>query len=260
MKNKRHTLLGITCLSALMLPCQSAVLGTSDASHPVFDDGWQTGDDGDVSGNAFNGWFLSTTTTATGFAGHFIGNSINTGADINSGGESFVMFAGGGGAEGAVGQADAYGFFNGALTEGQTFTIDLAVNFRNGFKGIDLRNDGNDAVIFNFNIGGDDYTVNSATTGNGTIGNDYSDNSAFHLAFTQSTAGGGIWAITRSGGISDFDTGTYTGVPSSFKLYIGQTDGGDANNLVANNLSIVPEPTVALLGGLGLLTLLRRRR
>lgn len=259
MKNKRHTLLGITCLSALMLPCQSAVLGTSDASHPVFNDGWQTSDDGDVTGNAFNGWFLSTTTSGTGSAGHLIGDSTNTGANINSGGESFVMFAGGG-AGGGVGQADAYGFFNGALSVGQTFAIDLAANFRNGFKGIDLRNEGDDAVIFNFNIGGDDYSVNSATTGNGSIGDSYSANSAFRLAFTQSTAGGGNWAITRSGGISDFDTGTYTGVASSFKLYVGQTDGGDPDNLVVNNLSIVPEPTVALLSILGLLTLLRRKR
>jgi len=152
-----------------MLPCQSAVLGTSDASHTVFNNGWQTGDDGDVTGNAFNGWFLSTT-TGTGTAGHQIGDSTLTGANINSGGRSFIMFATG------VRQADAYGFFNGALSVGQTFAIDLAANFRNGFKGIDLRNEGNDAVIFNFNIGGDDYSVGSATTGNGSIGAGYNAN------------------------------------------------------------------------------------
>jgi len=58
----------------------------------------------------------------------------------------------------------------------------------------------------------------------------------------------------------DFDTGTYTGVASSFKLYVGQTLTGNANRLVANNLSIVPEPAVGLLSILGLLTLLRRKR
>ena len=146
---------------------------------------------------------------------------------------------------------------------GQTFSIQLAVNFRNGYKGFDLRGDTTgDPTIFNFNVGGDDYVVNNAATGNGSIGNSYSNDSIFTLAFAQTNLSGGTWSITRSGGISDFDTGTYSGVARSFKLYVGGTDGGAQDSLFVNNLATVPEPSV-----LGLLAaavaggwFLRRRR
>jgi hypothetical protein len=89
---------------------------------------------------------------------------------------------------------------------GQVFSIDLAVNFRNGFKGIDVR-DSTTANIFNFNVGnvgaGDDYIVQFAASGNGSIGNSYSSNTAFNLSFTQTSASGGTGKIARSGGICE---------------------------------------------------------
>lgn len=38
------------------------------------------------------------------------------------------------------------------------------------------------------------------------------------------------------------------------------TEGSRIDNVQFNALNVIPEPTVALLGGLGLLALLRRRR
>ena len=243
----------------------AAVVGTDDASQSVYDDGWDTGDDGSSSGDAFGTWGLNSGGGAGGFGGFFVGDSTSlsggAGADINSSGESFGFFAN---PQGTGAFASATRGFNGVLAVGDTFTLDIAANFRNGAKGINLFDGG--TQIFNFNIGGDDYVVNSAATGNGTIGDTYSPDTAFNLSFTQTTAGGGTWTIGRSGGVMDLDTGTYTGVASSFELYISATDGGDANNLFANNLSItssavaVPEPSALALLVVGPGAVLLRRR
>ena len=93
-------------------------------------------------------------------------------------------------------------------------------------------------------------------------GNYWSDNTAFHIAVTQTSVGSGTWAITRTGGVSDYDTGTYTGDVANFKLYVGQTDAGSANDFFANSIAVtmVPEPGTAALLGLGALAMLWRRR
>ncbi len=236
--------------------------GTDLASDAAYNgDGWTNGDDGGTAGT-FGAWQL---TNGGGSSGRFIGDSTtlnptNAGANINTVGESFGMFAHSGQTSSAVRNFDGN-----TLGVGQTLSLNLAVNFRNGQKGFDLRNSSN-AVMFNFNVGnlgaGDAYTVQFATTGSGSIGNTYSAISAFALSFTQTTGSGGTWSITRSGGVSDFDTGTYTGVPHNFKFYNEFTTGGGAvqDNLFFNSLTVVPEPSAALLGGLGALMLLRRRR
>jgi hypothetical protein len=236
----------------------AVVNGIDQASDPAYDGGWNNGTDGGTA-STFGAWLL---TSEGANSGRFIGSSITVGspgADINSAGESFGMF-------GHTGQAsEAFRDFNGnALAVGQTFSFDMAVNFRNGQKGVDIRNS-SDVAIFNFNIGnlggGDAYTVQFAATGNGSIGNTYSANTAFHLSFTQTSLTGGTWSITRSGGVTDLDSGTYSGVIENFKFYNDSTDGSaSANNLFFNNLTVVPEPAAALLGSLGMLLLLRRRK
>jgi len=236
---------------------QGAVFVGSDfASDSAYNSGWNNGTDGGTAGT-FGAWTLTNTAAQ---AGRFIGDSTslapgNTGANINTVGESFGMF-------GHSGQtSEAFRDFNGnSLGVGQTFSFDLAVNFRNGDKGFDLRNSA-DVVIFNLNIGSNDYVVNNATFGNGSIGNTYSANTAFQLSFTQTSGAGGTWSIIRSGGVSDSDSGTYTGVAENFKFYVISTGNSDnENNLFINSLAVVPEPTSMALGLLGTVLLLRRRR
>ena len=240
----------------------AATEGTDNASVEPPYETWNTGDDGSVTGpSAFGPW---TFTDEGDNAGHFIGdsrslNDSGTGGDINStGNESWGMF-------GHTGhEASAARSFDSGLAVGQTFSIDIAVNFRSGFKGLDLRQ--GSTAIFNFNIASDDYVVQFAATGNGSIGSTYSETTAFRLSFTQTSASGGSWTIARSGGVTDLDSGTYTGVPDGFNLYIGDTVGGglNENNLFANNLAIVPEPSsLSLLAGpaiLGAWFYVRRRR
>lgn len=260
---RNHTMKTLLCLTAAGLLANQAgasALFSENAGNSYYDSGWTSG-----SSQPSNfGWFTSASSTAPGYSGRFLGSSFS--GNIDTAGRSWGMYGGSGGT--GSGESDAYGFLKDgagndqALSVGQTLSLDIAVNWRNGFKGVDFRNVGNDATIFNFNTGGDDYVVSNAATGNGSIGNAWSDNTVFHIAATQTSVGGGTWVIARSGGVTDLDTGTYTGDISSFKLYVGNTDSGSPNDFYANSVAVtmVPEPGTAALLGLGALALLWRRR
>lgn len=253
-----------TGMAMMATNARSAVIFTETADNSFYNGGWSNGSS---QTNNF-GWFLATSVTGSGSAGHFLRDSKElaggSGGDINTGGTSWGMNGGSGGS--GFGQADAYGFLkdgsgnDAPLNVGQTLSLEIAVNFRNGYKGVAMRDD-SEAELFTFNIGGDDYSVLNATTGNGSIGNAYSNNTVFRVAMTQTSVGGGTWEITRSGGVSDYDSGTYSGVISNFKLYVGQTEDGFENDFMVNNVSVIPEPGAPLLlAASGLLVALRRRR
>ena len=130
------------------------------------------------------------------------------------------------------------------LSEGQSFSFQMAVNYRNGNKGVDLFGiDG--TQIFNFNIGNNDYVVNNALMGNGSIGDQYSPNTLFQFRFDQTSPTGGNWSITRSGEFTDFDSGTYSGVLRSVKFYAGASDtNGNNDALFFNHLVIGPSRNI----------------
>ncbi len=253
--------IGLMCLvAALPALClhnttQAAVIDSDDASAAVYADGWDNFDDGSINTDGLGGWVLGgaavdgTTIDIT----SSLGLGGGSGA-IDSAGVSFKIH------DASGGFVDLFRFIDPAgLNAGETLALDIAVNYRGGYKGIDLRSDAGDATIFNFNIGGDDYAVSQAATGNGSIGNDYSNDTVFHIEFTQTSLVGGTWSITRSGGIADYDTGTYTGRAKSFKLYSGSQGSFGEDAMYVNNLVITPEPASIALLGLGALAMLKRR-
>ena len=250
----RYSCLGlvlpIVFLSAPLLPSIGvcAGVGLDNAANPNYPPAGQSlplntwVDSGHVSGSAFGGWYFE------GNGSWAIGTSnqasLGSGSSgIDTGGKSLVVRGFNSATTNGYAKASRY-IEQGGLSAGQYFSVDIAVNYRNGFKGIDVftRDDAanTETQIFNFNIGGDDYVVSQAATANGSIGNSYSADTVFNIRFDQTTSSGGTWTITRSGGVADVDTGTFTGNVRKIALYVGNTDSGDENNLVFNNLKVGP--------------------
>ena len=189
---------------------------------------------GTNAGTGFSNWDM----WAVGSAGFFRASSIGDGfGDINTSGNTFGMYGNPSGAN----NANAQRFLNNTgspevagrqyLLPGQSFKIDLAIAYRNGFKGIDLF-DQNFTQLFNFNVGSDVYS----TTTNGNLGWAYNQASVFQLQVNQTDTNSYEVIITRGSDV--YNSGTRTGQFSGFKLYVGSTDAGALNNLFFNNLAV----------------------
>lgn len=228
---------------------QAALVASDNANQSAYSDGWTGGDNG---GSGFQAWVLDGGNPDGGSFGRFIGSSLNLGggSDINVSGNSFGMYANGG-ANRTVSSGATRSFNGGALATGQTFSFVLAVNFRNGNKGFDLRDSGGNS-IWNFNVGGDAYKQNGTTV----FGNNYNANTVFSFNFVQN-AGSLSWTINRSGGLTDTETGTASissGSISGIRFYVAGTDAGSsANDFYFNSLQVVPEPTNVALAVFGVL-------
>lgn len=241
--------LTLLALSATALP--AAIEGTDNAADPAYSSGWNNGTNGGTLGT-FLPWDLTNNNnngTDT-FAGYFIGDSTAGSGDINTNGVSFGIYANPGNAF-----ANATRDFATPLTQGQIFTLDLAVDFRNGNKGFSL--EVGNSQVFNLNIGGDDYQVNGVS-----LGANFDPAAIFHLSFNQTSLTDGTYSVLFDGNTY---TGTYSGIATGFNFYnSGTEDGSTANNLYFNNLAVVPEPSsMTLLAGpalLGAWFFFRRRR
>jgi hypothetical protein len=225
----------LVALSFALLSCNAtaATLGTDNGGN--YGATWNNSSN---FGTGFGNWDLRTTgTDANNFAGHFISSG------------QFGLYANGS-TSSRTSQANAQRLFDGgALTAGQSFLIELGVDFRNGFKGIDLFS-GASQTVWNFNVGGDTYSPGGAPLSISVA--PYAANSVFSIRANQLTSSTFEVLVSR-GGSNLYTSAAIDGAVNGFKLYIGETTGGgDANNLLANNLQIIPEPSTPLLMGLGL--------
>lgn len=256
---------GIIVFAFLFSSARAASNAFDDAADPAYASGWADGSNG---GFGFGPWSITANPPGTTSAGSFLGDSTtlapgNSGGNINTAGVSFGLF----GYNNAY--VNAIRSFNAPLSAGQTFSIQLAVNYRNGNKGFDVT-DASGNNIFDLNIGGDDYSVNN--TGGGTtnlFNKAYDPNTVFTVYITQTSATEGSWTIVRSGGMSGTASSgifPYQGVAAGINIYNVQTTDGNLpqDYLFVNNMQIVPEPsTVVLLSGatlLGVFVYVRRRR
>ncbi len=257
---------GLFVLAALTCatPAKAAMLGVDNAANYT---NWTNGSNG---GTGFGAWDLTNNNNngTTVFAGYFLGDSTAGTGNINTVGKSFGIYANPGAAFANASRT----FAGGALSLGQTFSIQLAVNFRNGDKGINLLSGG--TQVFNFNVGQagtgtDGYYYQNGAGGPTNTGFAYYSDSVFFLSYLQQKATAAQLTLTRTsatGGTaatnSFTETLTTSGL-SSFTLYNSNTgDGSSQNNLFFNNMQVVPEPSICVLAALGgtALTIMRRRR
>ena len=173
--------------------------------------------------------------------GFFIADSASGSGDINTDGKSFVL----------SGYSNADRSFVAPLTTGQIFNVRVAVNSRNSDKGLDLDNaDGQS--LWNFNVGknsvldAEDYSYAELANGgqSTSLGLAYEPDSIFSITVkqlagtkvaitvTRTTAGKGIESPLLN---REFDLGTAI---AGFGLYNTETEGGNANSLYANSLSL----------------------
>lgn len=250
----------VSLFSAGILAAQTA---SDDASN------YTSWTDGSNEGNGFADWSLNNNDAGgvAPFAGNFLGDSAAGAGNINTGGQSFGMYANPGGAF-----STAIRSFSSALSVNDRFSFQMALNFDNGNKGFNLRTAGDS--IFNFNVGGGGSVSSPNATlvpGSG-AGYDYGGNDVvLDVIVTIATSSELNYEITRAssqGFQGQLFSGSVTGITDpidNFEFYISDTDDGSAqNNLYFNNLAVstVPEPAAFALGA-GMLVLalaaLRRR-
>lgn len=250
--------------AALLSVTQTAsaqIIAYDNAAQTAYDDGWQNFDNG---GFGWNVWVLSSNAQLNSNAS--IASSTTLGAsgggNIDTSGRSFRLSD----TTASGSYIDVFRYVPGDLLSGQTFSFDMQVNFRAGFKGINIRDTNDSTSIFKFEAGnpgtGDDYIVYNVTTGGGSIGNTYSSDTRFSISLTQTSLSGGTWTIARTGGVTSTSNGTFTGQVSSFQLFTVGAGSANQQAIFYNNFQIVPEPSTAALAIAGVVgaLLLRRRR
>lgn len=193
-------------------------------------------------GTGFSDWTFDQATPNGGFAGRFIG-TFSSAIDVN--GNSFAMYANSG--NDAVSGATTY--MPKAMEEGDSFTVSVGVNFRDGNKGFDLR-DGSNNTIINFNVGSDQYNITGTS---GLFSNAYDANTVITFTFTQN-ANSVSWTADRSGGLTGSENGTISSINSGtitnirfYNVSAGTNgDGGSGQrNLFINSLNFESTYTIA---------------
>ncbi len=238
-------LLAIVCAAPMMLEA-----GGSDNAGNYGSGGFTNGAN---EGTGFQAWNIYS----EGSGGTWLGDStVGNCGDINtiagSVTQSFAMW----GNPSDANYIHCYRKFASALNVGEIFSVKMGVNYRNGNKGLDILSGG--STIFNFNVGGDDYTYHATNASATSLGWSYSSASVIQAVFEQKA--GNVLNVALTRGADNFSQDfTLPGNADEFQLYSGSTDAGsDENNFYANDLVIIPEPGV--LSGLALFACLLVRR
>lgn len=201
-----------------------------------------------------DGWTQNLSGTGGWFQGNSAGNAGGS-SGAGAGNPAWGLWANDSGVSAAT-----WSLVGGALTVGQT----LGIDFDNGWVdsggvGVQFTSGGTVALAVFLNNGGPGYEIQNST-GNVTSGQGWTGN-GFNISVE--LTGSGTYALDFLGYSG---TGTLANTLTSIdgiRVYANDPTGsgsGGNYDVFFNNISVVPEPSAALLGGIGLLALLRRRR
>jgi len=264
-----HTvlILGVTASSAF------ALTAYDDASN------YATWNDTDNQGTGFADWSLSVNNNSIEvgavnvFAGNFLGNSTPSAGNSNIGVQSFGMYANQDASSTVNAFSTATRSFNSTLSTNDQLTFQLALNYDNGNKGFNMRNNGNTIFGFDIGTGGRINVGNNYSDTSNTATYDYGGSSLIDVTILITSANSLNYQISRTsseGTQGMLFSGSVAGIAAqtieinNFEFYVSGTDNGDAqNNLYFNKLSVseVPEPRAyALLSGLAAMTVILSRK
>jgi len=234
---------------ALVLMAMGLAVGSVSAALPAMDNAsnyggtWNTGSNG---GTGFGAWTIND-----GDGGHYIGA---TGLGSNTFGlfNTFTSTT-----------TDAIRPFTGALSPGQTFSINLGFspfNSGGGAVGIDLMS-GTNVSIELVTTGSGDWMLNDGGS-NFSAGVAAASNTPFSFSFTYN--GGNSYSFTLTGSVGGTNFMSANSISGIDNLRIFNFNQGPGANFGFDNLAIVPEPSsLALVAGpalLGAWFFFRRRR
>ena len=236
----------LTLLVSLIAFISYANIAFDSANDSAYEDGWQESDNG---GYGFGSWIMNDWAQVQ--ENYFsIGSSTNNGGwfstnNIDTVNKSFQLMN--------LTQTNAYieifRYLDSSLQAGQRFSFDMDINWRAGYSGIRLRDVG-EVPIFRLEVGdfgeGDATYVSTYFSTNQSdiqIHSEYSDDTQYMVNLDQLTPTSGTWSVTRTGGVTDIDSGAYTGKVDSIQLYSSQTLSNINNNIYFNNFaaSFIPE-------------------
>lgn len=191
----------------------------------------------------------------TNFAGVFLGDSTASGGgDVNAvSNNAFGLYANQAGDDTGTNEPmveASRGFTE--LAMGQSLTVDLGVNFRNGAKGMMLQNGA--TWLFEVTVTADQYAWQNHALG-GTLqdlGWAYAADSAINVTVTRVGQDKYDIALTRSGSTPEFML--LEGVsfnhqsPNQARFYVWNTESGGENNLFVNRMGINDYETLQMEG------------
>jgi len=224
---------------------------------------------GDFEATPFdNGWTNSTTSFTSTTAIAPSGSTAVAASGIDSSTDEFLQLTGSGLSTGTIGlwvRPDS-------LVSGQR-TFNLVVGTTVGTSGINLRmnpNGGGTAFSFQtFVSGGTGWVTTPGSTDDFAVGNVYyveigfndlgTAGATFDLAWSGANPGSATTTESATGLTTFQNSGHITGAGATLDRLRFAVDG-DFGDYTFDDVTVVPEPSITLLGGLGLLGLLRRRR
>ncbi|HEY3662033.1 MAG TPA: PEP-CTERM sorting domain-containing protein [Chthoniobacterales bacterium] len=275
----RIVFLACLFINFVLPSARAALLASDNAADPAYNNGWADGSNG---GSGFAPWAITTNNdNVDHFAGTFIGDAGGSGINpaINTGGRAFGMYSNTSGNTSGASVSAQRDFTGGSLQVGQSFSLDIGINYRDGAKGLIL----NGPSPFGNQLGGfftggfqehSDLTLYDLATlqsVNYTF-DIYDPNALYHLTFTMidATHLQANLTLTTASGTQNLVTLTANSAPvaTGFNLYYGSTaQYYPQDDLFFNNFAVtngaVPEPsTLGLLATGAVLALNRfgRRR
>lgn len=263
---KRLVLASAVAATAFALPAVSlhAAAPASDSA-ANYTGNYNNGNLGTGFGSAY---IVNTNNASTNNAGTFLGTSGANGnggaGNIDTGGQSFALYANGG-ATTLVNRSFSVGgpSGNAFLAAGQTFTLRMDNGFVDTGASVGfnlLSSTGASRFTFQFVGGNNAYTYNTANADTSTGVGFTSD--GLTISYTQNAGTAFTLAITPFGGTTTTINGN---VPvadvAQFQVFDANAGSGTSNNLYFNSPTVVPEPSTMILlaaGATGLLIFRRR--
>lgn len=131
----RFAALAFLVISLVTSAARAAVPASDNAADPAYNSGWADGSNG---GFGFDPWAITTNNdNIDHFAGTFIGDATASGVNpaIDTNGRAFGMYSN---TSGNTSGASVSAQRNFTGLSGQSFSLDIALNYRDGLKGVIL--------------------------------------------------------------------------------------------------------------------------